>query len=107
LLRIEDRPHSTAQISWIPGFDGHGDANYKKCMNYLNNRDGSNSTYEAIIWDVMTAHDNDITNGCQFYYTPAVMSNASGIPNWNFDVLMEVTIPGVDSYYEGRFYKYK
>lgn len=37
---------------------------------------------------------------------PAAMVPAGSSPDWNFDVLTEVTIPGVDVYYEGRFYRY-
>ena len=69
-------------------------------------RDGSNATYEAIIWDVMAAYESDITGGCQLYYTPAVMDPPGSAPNWNFNILTEVVIQGVDPYYEGRFYKY-
>ena len=98
---------TVAQICEFTGFDGYGNANYQACMEYLNNRDGSNQTYESIIWDVKAAYKNDITNGCQLYYTPAAMANSTGIPNWNFSILEEVMIPGVDPYYEGRFYKYK
>ena len=104
----EWKKHKTvADICRSTGFDGYGDRNYQACMAYLNNRDGCNETYEAIIWDVLAAYDFDITQGCQLYYTPAAMTNASGIPNWNFSVLEEVHIPGVDPYYEGRFYRYK
>jgi len=41
----------------------------------------------------------------QLYYTPTVME--SRIPDWDFSRLTEATIPGIDPYYEGRFYKYK
>ena len=98
---------TVAEICQFTGFDGYGDKNYQDCMTYLNSRDGSNATYEAIIWDVMAAYDNDITNGAQLYYTPAAMNPAGSCPNWNFSVLTEVTISGVDPYYEGRFYRYK
>lgn len=76
-------------------------------MDYLNNRDGSNDVYEAIIWDVMEAYKYDITNGCQLYYTPVAMQPSGSSPNWDFSLLTEVTIRGVEPYYEGRFYKYK
>ena len=98
---------TVAEICQFTGFDGYGDENYQACMTYLNSRDGSNATYEAVIWDVMAAYDNDITGGAQLYYTPATMKPAGSRPNWDFDVLTEVTISGVDPYYEGRFYKYK
>jgi len=98
---------TVAEICQFTGFDGYGSKNYQACMTYLNSRDGSNATYEAIILDVMAAYDNDITGGAQLYYTPAAMKPAGSTPNWNFSVLTEVSIPGVDPYYEGRFYKYK
>ena len=97
---------TVAEICQYTGFDGYGNENFQDCMTYLNARDGSNATYEAIIWDVMSAYNNDITQGCQLYYTPAAMVPAGSSPDWNFDVLTEVTIPGVDVYYEGRFYRY-
>ena len=49
----------------------------------------------------------DITEGCQLYYTPAAMNPAGAIPSWDFSILTEVSILGVDTYYEGKFYKYK
>lgn len=73
-------------------------------MDYLNQRDGSNSIYEEIIWDVLSAYENDITNGCQLYYTPAAMQGNKR-PNWNFSLLEEEYIYGVDSEYEGRFFQ--
>ena len=35
------------------------------------------------------------------------MNPAGKKPNWNYDVIEEVPIAGVDSYYEGVFYRYK
>ncbi|MBR5323078.1 MAG: hypothetical protein IKU48_05995 [Clostridia bacterium] len=64
---------SISEICQFTGFDGYGNKDYRACMNYLNNRDGLNSLYEEIIWDTMAAYRNDITNGCQLYYTPAAM----------------------------------
>ena len=100
---------SVAEICQETGFDGCDVNNndYTECLDYLNNRDGTNKIYERIIWDVMKAYTWDITNGCQLFYTPATMTIPGSIPNWNFDYLTEVEIEGVDSYYEGRFFKYK
>ena len=97
---------SVAEICQYTGFDGYGGSNYWACMNYLNQRDGSNSIYEEIIWDVLSAYENDITNGCQLYYTPAAMQGNKR-PNWNFSLLEEEYIYGVDSVYEGCFFRYK
>lgn len=54
----------------------------------------------------MAAYESDITGGCQLYFTPAAMKPAGSVAHWNFSILTEVIIPGVDFYYEGRFYKY-
>jgi len=97
---------SVSEICRYSGFDGYNTYNYFACMEYLNNRDFLNATYEAIIWDVARAYLYDVTGGCQLYYTPAVMTPPGSSPSWNFSVLTEVTISGVDPYYEGRFYKY-
>lgn len=100
------RHKSVSAICAYTGFDGYGTQNYYACMEYLNNRDFSNPTYERIIWDVSKAYVYDITNGCQLYYTPAAMIPAGSAPYWNFFILTEVYIPNVDAYYEGRFFKY-
>ena len=75
-------------------------------MDYLDNRDGSNAIYESVISDVLAAYEGDITGSCQLYYTPAAMVPADSLPAWDFSLLVEVSIPGVDSYYEGRFFMY-
>ena len=98
---------SVAEICMYTGFDAYGGRNYNKAMDYLNNRDGTNATYEAIIWDVLAAYQSDITNGAQLYYTPAAMRPSGSRPKWNYALIEEVIIPGVDRYYEGRFYRYK
>ena len=97
---------NVAEVCKYSGFNGYGDYNYYQCMEYLNNRDFSDKTYESIIWSVMKAYSWDITDGCQLYYTPAAMSPPGSKPDWNFGKLEEVYIPGVDLYYEGIFFKY-
>lgn len=98
---------SVADVCRYSGFDGYGNKYYHACMEYLNNRDGCNRAYEAIVWAVLQAYEHDITNGCQMYYTPAAMSPSGKQPGWVNSKIEEVIIPGVDSYYEGRFFKYK
>ena len=98
---------SVAEICAYTGFDGYGSRDYYKCMEYLENRNYRNITYEAIIWDVMKAYVFDITGGCQLYYTPAAMIPEGSVPYWDFSQLVEESILGVDSYYEGRFFRYK
>ena len=105
-LREWSNYKSVSEICAYTHFDGYNTRDYHACMNYLNNRDFSNTTYESIIWDVSKAYLYDITNGCQLYYTPAAMDPPGSLPYWNFSILTEVNIPNVDTYYEGRFFKY-
>lgn len=101
---------SVSEICAYTGFDAYGDNNYWDCMNYLNNRDYSNEYYEQVISEVMPIYNGevkDITNGAQLYYTPATMVPEGSEPSWNFDALEKVSIPGVDEYYEAKFYRYK
>lgn len=101
---------TVSEICANTGFDAYDDNNYWSCMEYLDNRDYSNDYYEQVISEVMPIYNrevNDITNGAQLYYTPATMVPEGSTPNWAFDALEEVTIDGVDPYYEARFYKYK
>ena len=102
---------TASEICANTGFNAFGDKNYYNCMDYLNNRDGSDSYYEQVIQEVMPIYNKevqDITNGAQLYYTPAAMDPKGSAPfDWNFDALEEVYIPGVDEYYEAKFYRYK
>ena len=112
--RIGQREWSDYQTAWevcaYSGFDAYGNNNYLACMDYLNNRDGSNSGYEQLISEVIPIYNGeevDITGGCQLYYSPATMSPPGSQPKWNYSVLEEVTVPQVDPYYEFRFFRYK
>ncbi len=101
---------NVADICKYTGFSGYGSANYYLCMDYLNNRDRSNSFYETIITDVIMVYNHDITDftcGSVLYFTPAAMKPLGSIPYWNYSELEEILIEGVDTYYEGRFYRYK
>ena len=65
---------------------------------------------EQIIQDVMPIYcgeAEDFTMGAQLFYTPSAMEPGKQSPGWNFDLLEEVIIPGIDPYYEGRFFRYK
>ena len=109
-VREWSKYNTVSEICAYTGFDGYGDTNYEACMAYLNERDGSNMLYESIIAEVIPIYRGeiaDITEGCQLYYTPAAMRPAGSSPSWNFNVLEEILIPGVDPYYEGRFFKYR
>jgi len=90
------------------GFDGYGSNEYKKAMEYLNNRTGDNQLYENLINTVMPVHNqtvDDITGGAQLFYSPRSMPNGRK-PNWNFTVLTEITVEGINAN-DFRFYKYK
>ena len=49
---------------------------------------------------------NDITQGCTLYFSPKSMKPSGAIPNWNFELLEEMFIDGLDSD-DFRFYRYK
>ena len=93
------------------GFDAYGNSDYLACMDYLNNRNGGNNYYEQVVSEIIPIYNGeveDITGGCQLYYTPASMKTpGSSLPDWDFSRLEEVTISGVDPFYEGRFYRYR
>jgi len=74
----------------------------------VENRTGDNQLYESLISTVMPVYNrsvNDITNGAQLFYSPKSMTNGQS-PPWNFSVLTEVTINGINSN-DFRFYRYK
>ena len=101
---------NAAAVCAYSGFDGYESEDYMACMKYLEERDGSNIEYEQIIQDVMPIYcgeAEDFTMGAQLFYTPSAMEPGKQSPGWNFDLLEEVIIPGIDPYYEGRFFRYK
>ena len=111
--RLNSREWKGLTLSEIcaDGFDAYGNEDFQTCMDYLNNRDGRNSYYEQVISEIIPIYNGeveDITGGCQMYYTPASMDPPGASPKgWNFSLLEEVSIDGVDPYYEGRFYRYR
>jgi hypothetical protein len=59
---------------------------------------------------VLPVYNGEVTDntfGCQLYYTPAARRPPGSKPAWDFSVIEEVTVSGVDPYYEGQFYRYK
>ena len=88
------------------GFNGYNSKQYKKCMDYLNQRDGSNRLYEEVISAVMPVYFLDIsdtTNYATMYYSPRPGRNG---PSFSRSPRVEeVMIEGVDSE-SFRFYKY-
>ena len=103
------RFQTAGDVCAYSGFSAHGSYNYLECMKYLDNRDGSNQQIEELISQVLpiyTGEISDITGGAQLFYTPAAMKPHTQL-GWNFGLLEEVIISGVDPYFEGRFYRYK
>ena len=99
-----------SEICAYTGFTAYGNAHFQECMDYLNERDGSNLRIEEIISEVMpvyTGEISDITGGAQIFYTPAAMRPNKKDLGWNPALLREVIISGIDPYFEGRFFKYK
>lgn len=79
-------------------------------MNYMNNRDYTNNTYEKLIeqvMDVYCGYEYDITHGSTLFYSPQSMAPVGSKPLWNFSELQEVYVsPNIDKN-AFRFYKYK
>ena len=90
------------------GYEGYGSREYVKAMEYLSKRSGDNQLYESLISTVMPIYDRkvgDITEGAQLFYSPNKMSDGER-PSWNFSLLEEVRIDGIDPN-DFRFFRYK
>lgn len=94
-------------VSWSFQFSSYGGSLYTKCMRYLNNRTGKNSTYEAIIGTSLKVGYRivkDITKGCLMFYSPKSMVPRGSVPPW-VKGNEEVKIKGINSN-NFRFYKH-
>ena len=103
------RFQTAGEVCAFSGFSAHDSYNYQECMKYLDNRDGSNQQIEELISQVLPIYTGelpDITGGAQLFYTPAAMRPHTEL-HWNFGLLEEVILSGVDPYFEGRFFRYK
>ena len=91
-------------------FNAYEGTLYYQCMNYLDNRTGSNALYEELIETVMPYYmleGEDILDGAVLYYSPKSMVPAGATTGWeNNSQLEEVFVAGIDSN-SFRFYKYK
>jgi len=90
-------------------FNGYQDPNYQACYNYLNNRTGNNKTYEGIIETTMPYFElrgQDILDGAVLFYSPQSMIPAGSAPRWDFSLLQEITVAGINQD-EFRFFKYR
>lgn len=94
---------NTTDIIKNTGFDGYQSNQYNLCMNYLNNRTGKDTLYENLINTVLPIINNketDCTKNSVLFYNPSVCS-----PNWDFSLLEEVIISGVNRN-RFRFFRY-
>ncbi len=109
--RFEWSEYTTvAEVCEHTGFYGFKNDNYQFCMDYLNERDGWDFFIEEIIDQVLPIYNkevDDISGGALLFYTPAVMDPPGSEPDWNFYLLEEIILPGVDPENDGRFFKYK
>ncbi len=91
-------------------FSGFKGNEYIKAMDYMNNRDYTNSTYEKLIdqvMDVYCGYEYDTTHGSTLFYSPKSMVPMGSEPQWNFSELQEMYVsPNIDKN-AFRFYKYK
>lgn len=118
--RGEWKNHDTvSKVIQNTGFDAYSYPNdpYRIATDYLNNRDGSNPDIEKVIKVVLPIYNKqafDTTKGAVLYYSPRAQRelheqnpNIYGeSPDWNFDELEEVNVPGSEGD-DFKFYKYK
>jgi len=100
----------TAVITAPGQFDAylHPNVPYRGMMSYLNNRDGSNQSYEKLISVVLSIYRKtdtvDPTKGCNFYYSPKYMVPSGSAPSWASSYEY-IPINGIDPW-NLKFYKY-
>lgn len=103
---------SVTEVIQNTGFDAYTyqTSEYRKAMDYLENRTNDNELYEEIISVTIAIYRgddvNDITQGSTLYYSPQSMEDPNSMPLWNFDLLVEQYVEGIDSN-AIRFFKYK
>jgi hypothetical protein len=101
------------------GFDAYSDQNepYRTAMSYLDNRDGSNQDIERLIKVALPVYNRetpDITGGAVLYYSPQTQAIShvkrpdlyDEIPDWDFNKLEEVKVPGTEQD-DFKFFRYK
>ena len=87
---------------------------YLRALNYLNNRTWDNEDYEKLIYEelinvvlpIYNRESQDITGGVQIFYSPNAMSTPGSRPEYEYEKLEEIIIPGIDSW-DFRFFKYR
>lgn len=89
-------------MCYIPlrSYCGGYHAPFGKAMSYLNNRTYDNELYEKIICEVMPIYygiSEDFTGGATLFYSPKSMTPPYSLPDWNFEILNEIFIEGIDS----------
>lgn len=111
---------TATDVIMYSGFDAFTDKNspYREAETYFENRDYSNDVIERMIEVVLpiySGEENDITGGAVLYYSPKAQEalhehnpqKYSKIPPWDFSQLEEISIDGLDSDDDFKFYKYK
>ena len=112
--------NSASDVIKYSGFDAYGSSLYNDALTYLNNRDGGidrNDLIEHIIEVVMPVYigvTEDITEGVVLFYSTETQKAAhkknpqkyKEVPDWNWNELEEVIIPGSEND-DFRFFRYK
>jgi hypothetical protein len=113
--------HTVKDIIAKTGFDAYSrkTSEYKLAMKYLAaDKLGTNQRIDNIakaIYGIYMGIDKDITGNAVLYYSPKAQQALSvsqpdiydATPGWNFDVISEVSISGMQSSDDFKFYKYK
>ena len=92
-------------------FSGYNNAMYNNAMSYYDTGVWSNEIERKSMDDCKTAvikvyiGAEDITGGSTLFYSPRSMPGGKA-PNWNFSLLEEAIIPGINAN-DFRFYRYK
>ncbi|NLD35320.1 MAG: RHS repeat-associated core domain-containing protein, partial [Desulfatiglans sp.] len=113
--------HTVKDIIAKTGFDAYGrkTSEYKLAIEYLAaDKLGTNQRIDNIakeIYPIYIGFYKDITENAVLYYSPKAQlelsvkypDTYSATPKWDFEVISEVTISGMQSTDDFKFYKYK
>lgn len=89
---IIEQPHQFTCLS------GGGSREYRKAVEYLENRVDDGGIYEQLISTVMPIYYNeveDITGGAQLYYSPKHMNPPGSAPDWA-NSYKEIEVEGIE-----------
>jgi hypothetical protein len=95
-------------------FEAYGKNNYSTAYKYLSQNTKNNKSNPLIdrmievLRPVYDGDDTDITSGAVLYYSPKTQKALGRKkPNWNYALLDEVKIEGLEATDDFKFYKYK